>query len=74
MEVQDITRRASEQGWDLGNKLIIKTDCSREDRTQAQMRAIVPMLVMVVTVFILCWAPILIFEVNIIIKIFLAEF
>ena len=27
------------------------------------MKAIVPMLVMVVTVFILCWTPILIFEV-----------
>ena len=27
------------------------------------MKAIVPMLVMVVTVFILCWAPILVFEV-----------
>ena len=36
----------------------------REDRTQAQMKAIVPMLVMVVTVFILCWTPILIFEVT----------
>ena len=28
------------------------------------MKAIVPMLVMVVTVFILCWTPILIFEVT----------
>ena len=36
----------------------------REDRTQAQMKAVVPMLVMVVSVFILCWTPILIFEVS----------
>ena len=37
--------------------------CFSTDRSQAQMKAIVPMLVMVVTVFILCWTPILIFEV-----------
>jgi len=36
---------------------------NRDDRTHAHMRAIVPMLVMVVTVFILCWSPILVFEV-----------
>ena len=33
------------------------------ERPQMHMKAIVPMLVMVVTVFILCWTPILIFEV-----------
>ena len=33
------------------------------ERSQMHMKAIVPMLVMVVTVFILCWTPILIFEV-----------
>ena len=37
--------------------------CFSTDRSQAHMKAIVPMLVMVVTVFILCWTPILIFEV-----------
>ena len=37
---------------------------NRDDRTHAHMRAIVPMLVMVVTVFILCWSPILVFEVE----------
>ena len=32
------------------------------------MKAIVPMLVMVVTVFILCWTPILIFEVTFLLR------
>ena len=46
------------------NILALPDTVIREDRTQSQMKAIVPMLVMVVTVFILCWTPILIFEVT----------
>ena len=44
------------------------------ERPQMHMKAIVPMLVMVVTVFILCWTPILIFEVikTIILRLFIA--
>ena len=45
------------------------------ERPQMHMKAIVPMLVMVVTVFILCWTPILIFEVikTIILRLLIAS-